>query len=152
MKNYDFYSGLFMMVLSVGTCIMSYRLGLGQIHDPGPGFLPFGVAAPLGLMSIGLFLRGLFGGIKVRQEGGGFKGIAWGRVIMVLFVLLGYGIAFNFLGFNICTFLLMTLLLGVLGRRKWWLTLIISLLTVLCAYFIFVVWLRCPFPRGPFGI
>ena len=38
MKNYDFYSGLFLMALSIGTCIMAYiDLDLGNIHNPGAG-------------------------------------------------------------------------------------------------------------------
>ena len=152
MKIYDFYSGIFLMIISVGTCILSYRLGLGDIHNPGAGLIPFGTAAILGLMSIGLCLRGLFEIIKGRQEWEVFKGVEYSRVILVLFSLLGYGIAFNFLGFRICTFLLMILLLGAVGRLKWWLTLGISLFTTWCAYLIFVVWLGCPFPVGPFGI
>lgn len=140
------------MILSVGTCFIAYRLGLGHIHNPGPGLIPFGVAAILFLMSVGLVLRSLFEAIKGPQEKEVFKGIEWRRVILVLLALLGYGIAFNTLGFNICTFLLMVLLLGVVGRKKWWLTLVISLFMVLGTYLIFVVWLGCTFPRGPFGI
>lgn len=152
MKHYDFYAGLFLMGVSMGACILASRLGFGDIHNPGAGLIPFGVAILLGLMSIGLCLRSLFGVIKGYQEREAFKGIEWGRVVLVLCALLGYGVAFNFLGFRICTFLLMILLLGVVGRLKWWLTIAISLFTVLCAYLIFVVWLGCPFPQGPFGI
>lgn len=140
------------MGVSIGTCILASRLGFGDIHNPGAGLIPFGAAALLGLMSIGMVIRSLIESIKVRQEKKIFKGISWKTLILVLATLLGYGIAFNTLGFNTCTFLLMLMLLGVVGRLKWWLTLIISLFTVLCAYLIFVVWLGCPFPQGPFGI
>lgn len=150
--NNDFYPGLFLMGVSIGTCILASRLGFGDIHNPGAGLIPFGAAALLGLMSIGMVIRSLIESIKVRQEKKIFKGISWKTLILVLATLLGYGIAFNTLGFNTCTFLLMLMLLGVVGRLKWWLTLIISLFTVLCAYLIFVVWLGCPFPQGPFGI
>jgi putative tricarboxylic transport membrane protein len=152
MRRYDFLSGLFLMILSVGTCWMARRLGLGQIHNPGPGLIPFGVAAVLFLMSVGLILKSLFEAVKVPPEKGVFERVEWKRAILVLGSLLGYGVAFNTLGFNICTFLLMIFLLGVIGHQKWWLTLFISLSTVLCTYLIFVVWLECPFPKGPFGI
>jgi hypothetical protein len=151
MRQYDFLSGFFLMILSVGTCFIAHRLGPGNIHNPGPGLIPFGVAVILLLMSLGLILRSFFEAIKGPQKKV-FKGVDWKRVVLVLGSLLGYGIAFNFLGFPICTFLLMILLLGVVGRKKWWLTLFISLFTVLCTYLIFVVWLECPFPKGPFGI
>lgn len=140
------------MILSLGICMMAFRLGLGDIHNPGPGLIPLGTASLLGLMSIGLSIRSLFEATKASQEEEVFKGVRWGRVILVIFALLGYGISFNFLGFRICTFLLMILLLGVVTRRKWWLTLTISFFIVLCAYLIFDVLLGCPFPKGPFGI
>ena len=152
MRRYDFLSGLFLLVLSAVTCMMAYRLGLSDVHNPGPGLIPISVAALLFLMSVGLVLRSLFEVIKGPQEKEVFKGVEWKRVILVLFALLGYGIAFNFLGFSTCTFLLMVFLLGAVGHQKWWLTIVISFLTVLCAYLIFVVWLECPFPKGPLGI
>ena len=152
MKRYDFLSGIFLTILSATICVMAHRLRLGTVGDPGPGLIPFEWAFLLGLMSIGLSIRSLFKIKNGYQETGAFKGIDWRRVVLVMCALLGYGIAFNFLGFPICTFLLMIFLLGAVGHQKWWLTVIISFLTVLCAYLIFVVWLECPFPKGPFGI
>jgi putative tricarboxylic transport membrane protein len=152
MKRYDFGSGLFLLLLSVGTCLMSYRLGLGDVHNPGPGLIPFGAAAILGLMSIGLCIRSSFKMKKEYQERRLFRGIDWRRVVLVLCALIGFGIVFNSLGFPICTFLLMIFLLGAVGHQRWWFTLVISLLTVFCAYIIFIVWLECPFPKGFLGI
>ena len=149
MKNNDFYSGLFLMALSIGTCIMSYMLGFGEIRNPGAGLIPFGTAALLGFLSIGLVLRSLF---EMPRERGIFQQLRWGTVILVLCALIGYGLVFNLLGFSISTFLLMILLFGVVGRRKWWFTFTFSLLTVLGVYIVFVVWLGCQFPKGFFGI
>jgi hypothetical protein len=81
-----------------------------------------------------------------------FKGVEWRGVVLTLCGLLGYGAAFPILGFRLSTFFLMLLLIGGVGRQTWWLTFTVSFLTVVCAYFIFVVWLGCPFPAGPFGI
>lgn len=152
MKNYDFLSGLFLMVLSGVICTVSYRLGLGETHKPGPGFIPFGISGLLGLMSLYLCIKGLFQVIKGYKENEAFKELAWGKAMLVLGVLLGYGIVFNFIGFSISTFLLMLLLVGVVGRQKWRLTLAVSLLTVIFSYLIFVILLDLPFPRGPLGI
>ena len=131
---------------------MAYRLKLGTVREPGAGLIPFGVAALLGLMSMGLSVKSLFEVTKEYQEKQIFKGIEWGRIVLVLFTLVGYGIAFNSLGFHICTFLLMILFLGVGGRLKWWLAITLSLLITFCAYITFEAWLGCPFPKGPFGI
>jgi len=131
---------------------MAYRLKLGTIREPGAGLIPFGVAALLGLMSIGLSLKSLSEVTREYQEKQTLEGIQWGKIALVLITLVGYGVAFNSLGFHICTFLLMVLFLGVAGRLKWWLAIALSLFTTFGAYIIFEAWLGCPFPKGPFGI
>ncbi len=152
MRKYDLISGLFLLAVAGVTCLMASRLGFDNIHNPGPGLIPFGVAALLGLMSMGLCVRSLLGTSRGDQEKGVFGGIAWGKIIIALCGLLGYGIFFNLLGFRISTFLLMVLLLGAVSRMKWVWALLTAMITVICAYLIFVVWLGCLFPTGPFGI
>lgn len=140
------------MVLGFGSCIMSYLIGLGDPHQPGAGLIPFGIGALLGLMSIGLVFRTLSQSEKVRQGKVTFQGIVWKRVILVICALLGYGLAFNSLGFSLSTFFLMILLLRVVSSQKWWFVLVFSILTVAGTYLIFVVWLGCQFPKGFFRI
>lgn len=152
MRKYEFISGLFLLAVTGVTCLMAYRLGFDNIHNPGPGLIPFGVAALLGLMSVGLCVRSLLGAPREDQPKSVFAGIAWGKIIIALCGLIGYGIVFNFLGFRISTFLLMVLFLGPVSEMKWRWVLLTSLITVICAYLIFVVWLGCLFPTGPFGI
>lgn len=148
MNKYDSLSGLFLMAASIGTCIMAHRLGLGNIGTPGSGLIPFGIAALLGLMSIGMVLKNLPLVIRAHEKNRLFKGIRWKTLVLVLSTLLGYGIALNTLGFIFCTFLLMMFLLGMVGRKKWWWTLSFSIFITVVAYIIFVVWLSCEFPRG----
>ncbi|HVP76804.1 MAG TPA: tripartite tricarboxylate transporter TctB family protein [Thermodesulfobacteriota bacterium] len=152
LKIYDTYAALFLTVLGGVTCILAYRLSLGSIHNPGAGLIPFSVAALLGLMSIGLLVRGLLRSNAGSQSERVFRGVEWRGVALTLCGLLGYGAVFNPIGFRLSTFLLMLLLVGGVGRQKAWLTLTVSFFTVVFAYLIFVVWLRCPFPSGPFGI
>jgi hypothetical protein len=153
MTKDDFLSGLFFLILAAGACVIAYRLKLGTVREPGAGLVPFGVAGLLGLMSLGLSLRNIFQTTHANSEKKpNFKDVAWHRVVLVLCTLLGYGLVFEILGFHICTFFLITILLRTTGGQKWWLTGIISLITVLGAYAIFEVWLGCAFPRGPFGL
>ena len=152
MRKYDLFSGLFLMLLGIGTCILAYQLGLGRIGHPGTGLIPFGTAALLGLMSIGLVLKSLIKKGKGDQKSGNFQGIQWGTLIMVVCALIGYGIVFSFLGFSITTFFLMFLLLWRIGRQRWWMTLAISILIVIGVNLIFVVWLGCQFPKGFLGV
>jgi hypothetical protein len=110
------------------------------------------MAALLGLMSLGMVLRNLIKGLRVRQGSKAFEGIRWWKLILVLCTLVGYGIAFETFGFGICTFLLMVLLLGVIGRKKGWITLAVSLIIAISSYLIFVVLLGAEFPKGFLGI
>ena len=130
---------------------MSYRYGIGNFYNPGPGLIPFGAGAILGLMSIGMVLRCIFDR-RLGQEGKVFGKVRWSTVSLILFTFLIYGIALDLVGFSIDTFLLMIILYGIVGHQKWRLTLILSFVTAMGAYLIFGVLLGCQFPKGLFGI
>ena len=153
MKHYDLYPGLFLIAVSIGGCVLSMRLGLGTMHSPGAGLIPFGTAALLALMSGGMVVGGV---IRAVREGPApaklFQGINWTAVILVLCTLAGYGAAFDVLGFDACNFLMMVLLLLAVCRKKWWVALTVSIVTVAGAHLLFITWLNCQFPRGPLGI
>ena len=148
MRNYNLFSGIFLLILSIGACVRAYRLGLGSGASPGPGFIPFAIAALLGLMSLYLCLRGAHQIARGYRETEAFKGIGWGRALAVLMLLAGYGAFFNFLGFPFATFIFMMSLLWLVGSQKLRLSLVVSLLTVACSYILFVVLFDLPLPRG----
>ena len=153
MKNSDFFSGLFFSLVSMASCILAVQLGLGKIQKPGSGLIPFGTAALLSLMSIGMVFRSLLTAKKKEEpQKKVFQSTRWKTLTLVIGALTGYGVFLNFLGFTVITFLLMTFLLRVISKQPWWRTLVTSMLIVLGAYFIFVFWLDCPFPKGIVGI
>jgi hypothetical protein len=152
-KKHDYVWGLFFLFTGVSACVMAQKLKIGSVREPGAGLVPCGAAALLGLMSLGLILKTLLKKRSARHDSEAvLKGLAWGRMAAVLCALVVYGLALEVLGFHICTFLLMVVLLGAIGRRKWWSTFTISLLTVICVYAIFEAWLGCPFPKGVIGL
>jgi hypothetical protein len=149
MEKRDLISGMFLILLSLAVCIMAYQLGLGTGSNPGAGFAAFGIAFLLGLLSLWMLVRAF---IRVFREGGKktteTQGIMWKKPLLILIALAGYGVFFNFLGFAFSTFLLMTLLVWVFGRRKLYVALIVSILTVILSYGLFVVALGLPLPVG----
>jgi putative tricarboxylic transport membrane protein len=148
MRNYNLFSGIFLTALSLGACAKAYRLGMGSGSSPGPGFIPFAIAAVLGLMSMYLGLRGVVQIVKGYREKKAFKEIGWGKALLVLLLLAAYGAFFNFLGFPFATFVFMMSLLWAVGRQTLRLSLTVSLLTAACAYILFVVLFDLPLPRG----
>ena len=148
MLNRNLLSGLFLSLVSVGACVKAYQLGMGSANSPGPGFIPFGIAALLGVMSIYLCARGIVQVAGGHKEKPVFRQVAWKKAMLVLVILVGYGAFFNFLGFLVATFVLMMLLLSVVGRQKISLSLVVSLVTAGCAHLLFVVLFNLPLPRG----
>jgi hypothetical protein len=149
MKSQDVYVGSFLAALGTGAAAMAHGLGLGEVTNPGAGFIPFGAAVLLTLMSLGLAAKAL---LKDGASGGHpFRGIRWTAVALVLLSLAAYGAFLNTLGFVITTFLLMTLLVRVVGRRTLGMALLVSTLTAAAASLIFIVWLGVQMPKGFLG-
>ena len=150
MKAYDRGSSLFWLLLSVYVCIASLRMGIGSPRNPGMGFLTFGAAAILGILSLVLLAQSFV----FKGKGGAaptFSGILWKRLLFVIVVMTGYALSISGLGYALSTFLLMFLLFLILKRTWWRWALVSALITTVVTHYVFSVVLNCQFPRGPFG-
>ncbi len=128
---------------------MAYRLGIGEGSNPGPGFAAFGMASLLGILSLGLIVKNLLparGRMEKNQEA--TRRWAWGKTLLVLLILAGFGAFFSTLGLPLSTFLLMLLLVWIVGRQKLKIAFATALLTAGFAYLLFVVLLRLPVSPG----
>lgn len=150
MKILDLTSSLFWLLVSIAVFVESLRLGIGQVHDPGRGFITFGASSILGILSLALFLQA-----SLRKEEGEleplFAGKLWKRVVFVLVVLTVYSRVMPVLGYLISTFLLMNLLFWVLEKKRIPLIVLSSFLATLITYLVFSKWLNCQFPDGLLG-
>ena len=150
MKGCDRGSSLFWLLLSIYVCIASLRMGIGTLRNPGMGFMTFGAAGILGILSLILFTGSFFKGTR-DELAPSFSGILWKRVLFVVIVIIGYARFMSDLGYLISTFLLMSSLFLILKRTGWWWALSLSLVTTFFTYYIFSICLNCQFPRGLFG-
>lgn len=152
-KRYDQVGGLLWVGLGSALCIGSIKLGLGGLHKPGPGFVPFLTGSLLGLLGIILTLHKT---IQIsRQKGNEGKSqskIEWKQIGLSLIALFVYASLFEPLGFVISTLLFLLFLFKMLMPRKWFMPILLSVSTVIFSYLIFYVWLRVNFPRGIFRI
>ena len=144
----DLISGLFLVIISIATCVMAYRQGLGSGSNPGAGFAAFGIACLLGLMSLYLLLKGLVRVVRKGHQEEVVPAILWKKPVLILIVLAAYGAFFNFLGFPLSTFILMMLLVWAFGRRNLTLALFVSIITTASSYALFVTALGLPLPLG----
>jgi putative tricarboxylic transport membrane protein len=152
MMNFrDRWSGLFWLAISIFVCIEGHQIDIGTFHSPGPGFLPFWSGVVFGAFSIILVVTSF-----LRRPGEGevqhlWKGKNWNKVIFVLISLFIYAALLQRLGYLLATFGLMTLLLGIMGKSRWWIRIVTAAFTAFVTYIIFYVWLDVQLPKGIFG-
>jgi len=150
MKTLDQTSSLFWLLVSILVFAESLRIGIGTFQNPGMGFMTFGASGILGILSLVLFLQASGRKEDLRHKPL-FAGTMWRRILFVLLVLTVYARVMPVLGYLITTFLLMSLLFGVLERKKIWFVLLYALLATLFTHLVFSKWLNCQFPQGLFG-
>ncbi len=137
---------------SIGVCIASLRLDLGRLSDPGPGFLPLGTGALIGILALSHFVRVTFLRTEKRETKLSWTQVHWEKGCYVVIALTLYAILLEWIGYIVSTFALMLFLFSILERRSWWSVLIRSLLVIIVTYFVFARWLMVQFPKGVLGI
>ena len=145
----DRYSGLFWFLLSVVVCIYARRLGLGHFRNPGPGFLFFWSGVVLCVLSLII----LFQTIKpADKEEKAFGSVNWAKVASVVLALVVYGLILERLGFVLSTVLFMGFLLRSIEAKKWYVVILVSVVSSLLTYALFELWLHARLPKGILGI
>jgi hypothetical protein len=144
-------SGFFWFALSVAVIIASYRLGLGSMRRPGPGFFFFWAGLFMGTLALIVFVRAWSSGRKATAEPL-FRGKNILRVLLVLASVFLYAIFIEQVGFVAVTFLLFIFLLGFMERKGTVFALLASLLVTASAYVIFKVLLQSQLPSGWLGL
>ena len=148
MAKADRISGIPWLLFSIFVIVESYRMGLGTLHQPGPGFLYFWAGIVLGIMSLVILIRAWVVEKAVVPEIARFKGESILKVAFVLISVFLYAFLMERLGFILVTLLLFIFLLGIVERRGWLFTAFTSVVVTAIAYWIFEIWLRSQLPRG----
>jgi len=143
-------ANVFWLVLSAAAAAEAWRLNVGGLHTPGPGFLPFYAALLLG----GLALVAMVQDLKTAV---GPASTIWGdmrlgKMAVMLISLFLYVAVLERLGFLVATFLLLLVLFRLLEPYRWTTVLFLSLATMGAAYLFFVMLLDSRLPVGVFGI
>ncbi len=150
MQRLDKVGSVVCLVIAGIALWQSMMVPMGNIRQPGPGFLPFWVGVILALLSGVLWFEASFrkpAAEPVRFFSGEGK---WPYVIAAGIALLIYTFLLEPLGFIISTFLLLIFLLRVIGKQKWWVGITGSILVTFFTHLIFKVALKVQLPRGLF--
>ncbi len=128
MRNTDQFSSLFWIAVAIGIILLSRKYGVGNFHEPGPGFITFFAGAILIVLSLVLFLVS-FGGRATRNRLGDlWAGLETGKVFYVILLLVAYTFLLKPVGFLISTFVLLALLFRVKGSYRFKTIFLMSLL------------------------
>lgn len=151
MRTADISSSLFWMAIGLGICWGGYDLGLGNLNDPGSGFMFFWVGVIMACLS-GVVLIQAARQKAVRGEmKASWAGIAYKKVIAVIAALFIYAYLLNPLGFILATTLLMIFLFKAVEPQRWSIAILGAVASTLAAYGLFRLWLQCQLPLGLLG-
>ncbi len=140
-------SGLFWTFFAVFIGYHSYKLGLGTLHMPGPGFFFFWTAIFIGVLSLVDLWRSRSVGMEEHEQEAGTR-TSVVKVALVLLALFLYIVLIERLGFILVTLLLFLFLLAVIERKRWSLAVLVSVAVTVAAYLIFETALQSQLPKG----
>lgn len=149
MKTLDRLSNIFWLLIGLYVSVHAYILGLGKLHEPGPGFIFFLAGVFLSMLSaVGLFVTFFTKAREERTLKNLWSGLRWPKIIIVLGGLCAWIYFFSFFGFFLSTFLLLIFLFRAVEPIKWWMAVLAAFIIVLISYAVFDLWLHVPFPKG----
>jgi putative tricarboxylic transport membrane protein len=134
-------AALVALAIGVFGLVVSSRLGLGQLTQPGPGLWPFAVSAVIVVLSAVL----VFVGRRATDAEQFSKASLLTALALVTLVLLA--VLLPLIGFEIPSLLLVFVWLRWLGKESWRSSVVISVAAVAAVYLLFVVLLQIPLPR-----
>jgi hypothetical protein len=152
MKRTYIVNDIFWIAIAMFVCWEGYNLGFGTFRQPQTGFMPFLSGLVLGVLGVVDLISGLISRFRAEKEDKEiWAEIAWGKISLMLALLLGYTAFFSTLGFVIVTMLLLLFLFRMMSSRPLWFAIIISSVTTALFYLVFKVGLDSQLPGGIMG-
>ena len=133
MRRCERIAAAFFIFLGVGAATLAYRMGFGNLHQPGPGFFPFLLSTFLAALGFIYFFTRL--GLDSNPGRLWEKG-AWVRPFLAVLVMFIYTVLMGELGFYSATFLLFLAWLIIIEREKWLTIGLVSILGTLSFYLV----------------
>jgi len=142
-------SSIFWMAFGMVMIYASYKLKLGTLSHPGPGFLPFLAGVILCCLSIIVFLEAVRRiDEKARKLRELWAGANWLSAAIVVVALLVYALVFTHVGFLLSTIGLLTFLFRARERVGWFAAIGGALIASFASFAVFALWLKVQLPYG----
>jgi len=151
MRKLDRWCGIILLVFCFLTAYWAWKLPLGKVQRPGPGFFPLLVSFVLAFFALLLLVTSWVEKPTDRPGEAPFSRQEVGKPLYILVILSVYAFSFQGLGFLLSTFLFLLLLKPVLGK-KWPYVLTGALLVTIISYVVFEILLQSQLPKGFLGM
>ena len=154
MKKDEIIVGVVIFFFGAITALLSLRMPIGTFRAAGTGMFPFILGILLMILSGAFILKIFFQGKEgqVEKEASIESSESPIQLILFLGTMALATLFFNRLGYPLTSFLLLVALLRILGVKRWGLNILVSVVTAVGSYFLFVKWLNIPMPKGWIGI
>jgi putative tricarboxylic transport membrane protein len=154
MKKDEIFSVIVLFLFGAVTTILSLKMDIGTFRNAGTGMFPLFLGVLLMILSSIFLLRIFFQNKKAPVKSGPIVEIPGSTKQMIFFLgaMVLATLFFNKLGYPLTSFLMMVGLLRILGIKRWGLNILISVVTAVGSYFLFVQWLNIPMPKGWIGL
>ena len=146
MTTRDRFAGAVLFLFSLGVIWESRALPFGDLHTPGPGYMPVLLAVVLAGLSV-LIIVGGGNGVSLAS----LEWTEWRHALAILGGCAFTALALERLGYRLTVIVLLAFLLSVMERRRLVVTAILALGLSLGSFFLFSNLLKVPLPRGPLG-
>jgi putative tricarboxylic transport membrane protein len=153
-KKYQLYIILVWIAIGIFVSSYAFKIGLGKLSVPGPGFMPFWLGIIIACLALYKLIKEFF--LKKKesntdtQTSTEVKSSFMGKLIFITMTLLAYALLLEQAGYIIITFLVMVLLLRFSGYTQWSRIIAYSIIIVGVSYVMFQ-YLGVRFPVGVLG-
>jgi hypothetical protein len=136
------------------TVLLSLTMPIGTFRMAGTGMFPLFLGILLMFLSCLFLLKLLYQGKKTTMRKDSVAEVRGSPTQLILFfgTMVLATAFFNQLGYPLVSFLLLVALLRTLGIKQWILNILLSFMTAVACYFLFVQWLQIPLPKGLIGL
>jgi len=153
LKRDEIIAGMVIFIFGGVTAVLSLRMPIGTFRMPGTGLFPLILGILLMFLSCIFLLKLLYQHKKTtaRRDSVAERGSPVQLILFFGTMVLATAF-FNQLGYPLTAFLLLVVLLRTLGMKQWFNNILLSLISAVASYFLFVQWLKIPLPKGWIGL
>jgi putative tricarboxylic transport membrane protein len=146
LRNAQLWGGLFWLAFGAFVAYQGYELGLGQAREPGSGFAIFWLGLLTAAFSLSIIVSALQDGSE--DIASLWRDTRWGKVLLIIVLLLVFGFLFEKIGFILCSLTLLMVLMRLVDPVPWTTALATSIGATLGVWYTLSKLLLIQLPNG----